>query len=49
MCRGFGPMASGEDADVLQHLSTARADGRLPESAAPDEVPDLREAPGLRP
>ena len=40
MVLGYGPMASGEDADVLVTLGAPRGND-LPDNAAPDEVPDL--------
>jgi len=41
MVLGYGPMASGEDADVMHRIKAVEAhDDRLPQHAAPDEVPD---------
>jgi len=40
MVLGYGPMASAEDSDVMEQLSTVRSDERLPEHGAPDEMPD---------
>ena len=40
MVLGYGPMASSDDAAVLEKLGDLRSDDRLPDNAAPDEVPD---------
>lgn len=46
MVVGYGPMASGEDADVLQQLGRLHGDDRLPANATPDDMPDFRRANG---